>query len=209
MKHFLEKKSSPLYTWKTPLRNLVVQWLGLCPFTAEAPVQSLVGELRFQKLQRVAKQTKKDASHSYGLRWLSMSATSCQKAESWMMRESPLHAPGSALLHKLQGGRPGPGTDPHCQQPKSPYSPIPSNPPPASGVSSVHLYSGHIGLMSFFFNFLLWKISNIYKNTEKSKRNLHALPPPLNNHRFLFFHIYPFPTLIILKQLLNRGSLHL
>ena len=81
-----------------PLRNFVAgQWLGLCSLTAVAPVQSLVGELRFLKLQRVAKQTnkQKDASHRYRLRWLSVAATKCQKAESWMMGEIPLHAPGS------------------------------------------------------------------------------------------------------------------
>ena len=171
----------------------MVQWLGLCPFTAEAPVQSLVGELRYQKLQRVAKQTKKDASHSYGLRWLSMSATSCQKAKSWMMRESPLHAPGSALLHKLQGGRPGPGTDPHCQQPKSPYSPIPSNPPPASGVSSVHLYSGHIGLVIFFLTFYCEKFQTYTKTQRRVKGTSMHCPLPSTTIGSFSFTSTPSP----------------
>lgn len=118
-----------------PLRNFVAgQWLGLCSLTAVAPVQSLVGELRFLKLQRVAKQTnkQKDASHRYRLRWLSVAATKCQKAESWMMGEIPLHTPGSgrpqSLLRKCQVGRPSPGIDPHCQQTKIPHSPVPNLP---------------------------------------------------------------------------------
>ena len=63
---------------------------------------------------------------------------------------------------------------------------------------------------SHFSNFLPWKISNIYKNTENSKGSLQALSPPLPNHQLIiFFHIYPLPTLTILKQFPNRVSLHL
>ena len=62
-----------------PRRNFVVgQWLGLCSLTAVAPVRSLVGELRFLKLQRVAKQTKKKMPltgiESDGLVWQLRSA---------------------------------------------------------------------------------------------------------------------------------------
>lgn len=151
MKHSLEKKSSPLYTWKTPLRNFVVQWSGLCSFTAAAPVQSLIGELRFQKLQRVAKQTKKDASHRYGLRWLSMPATNCQKAESWMMGESPLHAPGSALLHKHRGGGQAQGQTPTVNNQRVPTPPFPPTLLPLLGFLLSICTVGTLDSCHFFF----------------------------------------------------------
>ena len=44
-----------LYFLKTNLRNsLVVQWLVLCPFTAEGLAQSQVGKLRSYKLHSMA-----------------------------------------------------------------------------------------------------------------------------------------------------------
>ena len=45
--------------------SLVVQWLGLCAFTAGAQVQSLVGELRTYKLRSVAKLKKKKTKKTH------------------------------------------------------------------------------------------------------------------------------------------------
>ena len=42
--------------------SLVVQWLGLCAFTAVAWVQSLIGELRSHKLLSTAKKKKRKST---------------------------------------------------------------------------------------------------------------------------------------------------
>ena len=89
-----------------------------------------------------------------------------------MMGEIPLHASGSgrpqSLLRECQAGKPSPGIDPHCQQTKIPHAQFPPLFLPASGVSSVRLYSGHIGLTSFFFKlFTVKNFKHIQKHREE------------------------------------------
>ena len=50
-----EKSLEKLKNILNSASSLAVQWLGLCAFTAVSQFQSLVGELRSHKLQRVVK----------------------------------------------------------------------------------------------------------------------------------------------------------
>ena len=53
--------------------SLVVQWLGLCAFTARAQVRSLVGELRSRKLHGAAeKKKKKKRQQTWTSAWSSL-----------------------------------------------------------------------------------------------------------------------------------------
>ena len=61
--------------------SLAVQWLGLCAFTAEGPVQSLVKELRSHKAFSMAQKKKKKKKFFKGTRYL-ISTTIKKKKET-------------------------------------------------------------------------------------------------------------------------------